>query len=348
MDGTNTRTGRRRAVETFFQENMKIRYKLIWIESICHIKDIIEKNIFKTKINSPDYKHWEDHDKAAEDFRNRINEYEKVYEKVSIENDGENSAFIQIINQGEKLIVRNVKGYVESKIISYIANLHTGDRPIYFLRDGETEFSKLNLIGGDSPLSETGYKFANLSSDFFSNENKDWLSQKPEILCSTMKSACQTADKLKFLNNYKTVKSLDEMNTGLRDGMSKIEVKSKFPEEEFVRNSNKLVFRYPRGESYMDVLDRIEPIIFEIERIKNPVIIVAHLKILRCLYGYFAGVPLEIIPDLAMPRNTIIKFVPDAYGYYEMRYKINVETGDITKDDKSFIQFPDYLVHTPD
>ena len=39
---------------------------------------------------------------------------------------------------------------------------------------------------------------------------------------------------------------------------------------------NKLTYRYPRGESYSDLISRIEPIIFEIERSPNPVIIVGH------------------------------------------------------------------------
>jgi broad specificity phosphatase PhoE len=323
------------------------KYKLIWIESICTLASIIESNIFKTKINSPDYKNWNDPDKAAEDFRNRIREYEKIYEKVSIENDSENAAFIQIINQGEKMIIRNVKGYMESKIISYLTNLHTGDRPIFFLRHGESEANKLGIIGGDSSLSQLGEKYSDIIAKFFERESAHFT-QKPVIFTSTLRRSIQTADKLMFLNNYKAEKKLDELKSGLRDGITYEEFKEKYPDEEKERSLNKLNYRYPRGESYMDVIQRIEPIIFEIERIRAPVIIVGHQGMLRCLYGYFAGVPIEMIPTLEIPMHTVIKFVPDAYGFYEVRYKVDAESGYILEDDKSFVKFYDDLLHVPE
>lgn len=42
------------------------------------------------------------------------------------------------------------------------------------------------------------------------------------------------------------------------------------------RNINKLTYRYPRGESYLDLISRIEPILYEIERSKEPVVVIAH------------------------------------------------------------------------
>lgn len=39
---------------------------------------------------------------------------------------------------------------------------------------------------------------------------------------------------------------------------------------------NKLTYRYPRGESYLDLISRVEPVIFEIERSRIPVIVIAH------------------------------------------------------------------------
>jgi len=347
IDGTNTRIERRRNIETYLQANMRKKFKLIWIESICNLSSIIENNIFKTKVNSPDYKSWNDPDRAVEDFRNRILEYEKIYEKCSLENLGENSAFIQIINQGEKMIVRNLKGYIESKIISYLTNLHTQDRPIYFIRHGESEDDKSNLIGGDSCLTPLGQKYAKCVSYFMKDDIKNYA-EKPVIYCSTLKKTIQTAEKLSCLNYFIAEKLLDEINAGMRDGLSYEEFKLKFPEENKDRNFDKLNYRYLRGESYMDVISRIEPIIFELERIRSPVIIISHQGVLRCLYGYFAGVPIEIIPNLEIPMNTIIKFVPDAYGFFEVRYSIDAEKEIITKDDKNFVKFPDNLIHIPE
>ena len=54
------------------------------------------------------------------------------------------------------------------------------------------------------------------------------------------------------------------------------------------------VYRYPSGESYLDVIQRLEPVIIEIERERECVCVVAHQAILRALYGYFTKCPLKV------------------------------------------------------
>lgn len=54
------------------------------------------------------------------------------------------------------------------------------------------------------------------------------------------------------------------------------QVKSSFPEEYAARELDKLRYRYPRGESYLDIIARLEPVIFEMERQKAPLLIIAH------------------------------------------------------------------------
>lgn len=64
------------------------------------------------------------------------------------------------------------------------------------------------------------------------------------------------------------------------------------------RDSNKLNFRYPSGESYMDVIGRLEPLIYWIERQKEPIIIFGHQAILRCVFAYFLSIEHKKIPYL--------------------------------------------------
>lgn len=54
------------------------------------------------------------------------------------------------------------------------------------------------------------------------------------------------------------------------------QVKSSFPQEYAAREQDKLRYRYPRGESYLDIIARLEPVIFEMERQKAPILIIAH------------------------------------------------------------------------
>lgn len=112
---------------------------------------------------------------------------------------------------------------------------------------------------------------------------------------------------------------------GICDGLSNEQIKQKFPEEHKARILNKLNYRFPRGESYMDVISRLEPIIFEIEKQSNTLLIVSHESVLRCLYAYFLDLPAEEIPYLRMPLHTLIRIETRTYGCKEKRMKIVME-----------------------
>lgn len=64
------------------------------------------------------------------------------------------------------------------------------------------------------------------------------------------------------------------------------EIKEKYPEDFAARDCNKFAYRYPRGESYEDLVGRLEPVIMELERQEN-VLVVSHQAVLRCLLAYF-------------------------------------------------------------
>ena len=118
---------------------------------------------------------------------------------------------------------------------------------------------------------------------------------------------------------------MDEIDAGEFDGMTYDEIAKKFPEEYAARAKDKLVllpfiyfcnvlfsdhcqsqrYRYPRGESYLDVIARLEPVIFELERQKQDVVVVSHQAVLRCLYAYFADLPLEECPYINIPLHTM-------------------------------------------
>ncbi len=43
----------------------------------------------------------------------------------------------------------------------------------------------------------------------------------------------------------------------------------------------KFSYRYPRGESYQDIVSRLEPVLIELLRQKDPILIVSHQATLR-------------------------------------------------------------------
>lgn len=78
-------------------------------------------------------------------------------------------------------------------------------------------------------------------------------------------------------------------------------------------------YRYHGGESYRDVVIRLEPIIMEMERGEN-IMVVTHQAVLRCIYAYFMNVPQDQSPWMEIPLHTMIKLTPRAYGTQEERY----------------------------
>ena len=71
-----------------------------------------------------------------------------------------------------------------------------------------------------------------------------------------------------------------------------------------------LLFRYPFGESYLDVIQRLEPVIIEMERERESICIVAHQAVLRAIVAYFMRIPLEKCPNIEIPLHTILEITP--------------------------------------
>ena len=115
-------------------------------------------------------------------------------------------------------------------------------------------------------------------------------------------------------------RNLDELYAGTCDGMTYKEIQDVYPDEFARRQADKLSYRYPRGESYMDVTLRLEPLAQEMERIREPLLIVGHQGILRILYAYFMGLDRKEAPYVSIPLNNVIELTPHAYGCHEKRY----------------------------
>ena len=145
------------------------------------------------------------------------------------------------------------------------------------------------------------------------------------VWTSTLLRTIQTAAELG--RETLPIRALDEIDAGVCDGMTYEEIAAELPDEFAARQANKLSYRYPRGESYEDVIRRLDPVIIELERQRDPVLIVAHQAVLRALYGYIKGLPLEKVPHLPIPLHTVIKVVPKAYGADEERIPLGVTSG---------------------
>ena len=75
-------------------------------------------------------------------------------------------------------------------------------------------------------------------------------------------------------------------------------------------------------KSYHDLAVRLEPIILELEREHNDLLIIAHESVLRVLYGYLMACNATDIPSLSFPRDEIVEIIPASYNNEARRIKI--------------------------
>lgn len=145
------------------------------------------------------------------------------------------------------------------------------------------------------------------------------------IWTSTLKRTIQTARFLAAETAWKTLewKALDELESGLCDGMTYEEIEREYPEDFRARDDDKYNYRYRGGESYRDVVIRLEPIIMELERSEN-VIIVTHQAVVRCIFAYFNNLHQSKSPWMEVPLHTLMKLTPKAYGTQEERFPANI------------------------
>jgi broad specificity phosphatase PhoE len=265
----------------------------------------------------PDYAGM-DPEQAVRDFQARIAHYARVYETVG-EDEG---SFIKLIDVGRKLVAHRVQGYLPGRLVYFLLNLHPIPRPIYLARHGESEFNALGRIGGDSHLSPAGARFAQNLARYVEGELGE---QEYRIWTSTLRRTVETARPLgKQVVEWR---ALDEIHAGDCDGMTYEEIRDRMPKEFAARAEDKFDYRYPRGESYRDVIRRLEPVIVELERERCPVVIVAHQAVLRALYAYLMDRPPRDCPHLAMPLHTVIELVPETYECTEQRIELGPATG---------------------
>lgn len=126
LDATNSTQYRRK----WIKERCDAKgYDVLFVESKCDDEDLIMSNILEVKTTSPDYI-GQDPEEAARDFRDRIRNYEKVYQTLT-EPD---LTYVKLINVGSQVVINQVSNYLQTRIIYFTMNLHITPRSIWLSR----------------------------------------------------------------------------------------------------------------------------------------------------------------------------------------------------------------------
>ncbi|XP_014664377.1 PREDICTED: 6-phosphofructo-2-kinase/fructose-2,6-bisphosphatase-like isoform X2 [Priapulus caudatus] len=312
-DATNTTRERRKMLHNII--TVKYGYKVLFVESVCNDPAVVESNIMEVKVNSPDYK-GADPEFVVKDFCERIEHYKRAYEPIDEKLDSTYS-FIKLFDVGEKFLVNKVTDHIMAKIVYYLMNIHITPRTIYLTRHGESDFNMDGKIGGDSDLTERGQQYAQALAKYVEEQNVPHM----RVWTSHMKRTIQTGASIE--GTQERWKALNEIDAGVCEEMTYQDIEKKFPQEFALRDQNKFRYRYPGGESYEDLVARLEPVIMELERQGN-IMVISHQAVIRCLLAYFLDKDYDELPYLTCPLHTVLKLTPTAMGCIVEQITFNI------------------------
>uniref|UniRef100_A0A7S2SNR4 6-phosphofructo-2-kinase domain-containing protein n=1 Tax=Rhizochromulina marina TaxID=1034831 RepID=A0A7S2SNR4_9STRA len=281
---------------------------------------------------------------SAEDYRARVAHYKRHYEPIASggPDDPEHEfSYIKCIENGKQIIMNKIKGYMPGRVAQFITNCchchWTTKKKLFLTRHGQSEYNAMGRIGGDPDLTEMGERYALALKDFAESAICRDLETGKELparlwtssLKRTRRTARHIANPTIIRDGYPWIQmkpriwsNLDEIYAGACDGMTYREIEEQFAKEAIARKKDKLTYRYPRGESYLDVIQRLEPLIQEIERHREPLIIVGHQGVLRMIKAYYKGIPREEAPHQTLKLNHVTELIPHAYGCDEKLYNL--------------------------
>ncbi|KAL4623791.1 6-phosphofructo-2-kinase/fructose-2,6-bisphosphatase 2-like isoform X1 [Arapaima gigas] len=321
FDATNTTRERRDLILDFAKDNA---FKVFFVESVCDDPEVIATNIMDVKVSSPDYPE-QNRERVMEDFLKRIECYKVTYQPLDPDEYDKDMSFIKVINVGRRFLVNRVQDYIQSKIVYYLMNIHVHSHSIYLCRHGESEYNMQGRIGGDSGLSVRGRQFARALQGFVEEQQLPNL----KVWTSQLRRTIQTAEELSV--PYEQWKILNEIDAGVCEEMTYEMIQDSYPEEFALRNQDKYHYRYPGGESYQDLVQRLEPVIMELERQGN-VLVICHQAVMRCLLAYFLDKNAEDLPYLKCPLHQVLKLTPVAYGCKVEKFDLKVEAVNTHRD----------------
>lgn len=312
-DATNSTRARRQLVKSRCAER---GVPLVFIESVCNDLAVIEANVRETKLKSPEYEGY-DPEEAARDFLARIAHYERAYEQL----DDEEGSYIKIIDVGRKLTLNRSNGYLPARLAPLLIDMHVTPRPIWLTRHGESQNNEQGILGGDSELSSRGQEYARSLAEFMrAKARPPGQSGGLAVWTSSLRRTISTAAPL--TSKPVVWRALDEIDAGECEGMTYEQIRVQMPAVHAARSADKFRYRYPRGESYEDVIQRLDPLLIQLERQRTPVLVIAHQAVLRALYAYFMDIPASGCPSLSIPLHTVIQLTPTAFGCEERRFEL--------------------------
>eukprot|EP00966_Prymnesium_polylepis_P168384 3893188-Prymnesium_polylepis.1 len=269
FDATNSDRRRRREVVRRAEsaaERMCVSVSVVFIESVCDEAAVLEANMLAKVRASPDFHHLSEA-AALADLKQRIANYEAKYETLS----DEEGAYVKLHNLSSKVTAHQVYGRMSRSLLPFVMSLHVCYRPV--------------MLCAMLPGSDAG-----ALDQAFAGKIARWLREAKagttslRLLSSTQPAAIGAASILSKETGAAVAhqSGLNPLDRGLTaaEGLAAL-AQMRFNQ------------RFDGGESFQDLVRRLEPCLLDIEASMEPVLVLAHGSPCRALRAYFLGCPVE-------------------------------------------------------
>jgi probable phosphoglycerate mutase len=172
---------------------------------------------------------------------------------------------------------------------------------LFVTRHGQTTWNEKNLICGrtDAPLTELGKQQAAMLADKTANLGIDL------IIASPLQRALDTAKAVAAVCGAPIVtdERLIEQDYGIYEGKDR-----KNPD--FIANKRLFAFRYPNGESMMQLAGRVYGLLDDVKKQygDKTVLLVCHNGICRVIHSYFCDMTNEEFATFSMDNAALAQY----------------------------------------
>ena len=291
FDATNASRERRQTIEQLFFDKA-----ILFLECVNDDTELL-KTCVHNKANLAEFSTIP-YDQSVQAFYQRIEYYRKMASPL-----GPERCYIRLDTLSNSIIEEHlsydVPFYISIRDIlvsDWVYNL-------YLARHGQSLYNTEDRIGGDAPLTEKGRGQARQLACCFDGMHI------PYVFTSEKIRSKETAAPLAAAHPEArciAIRDLDEINSGVCEGMSYQDIKRLMPEEYEMRTKDKYNYCYPHGEGYASMRQRVargfRKALFLAGGQSN-IVMIGHQAVNRMVLSLFLFRRTEDVPYIYVPQN---------------------------------------------
>jgi len=344
LDASNTRLERRMLIN---KACLQAHIQPVFIECIYTQHELaLPEHVREVRLTCPEYGEL-DNEAALLDFKRRIAFYAPHYVRCSAGTEDTALPYITVHDGGRRIVASHLFGYLPSRMLYYLMNVHCGSKRIFLFTlpsaedDNTVELQKQAMIARQH-LAHVGEATLSIEPNHLRSPRISILHDgETHRKCNPFSVWTETSHIGAVLEPIfqghvlQSKPQLRELDQGIVEGLSDDEIKELLGEDEYLAHTlDPYNHRYPRAESYHDLAVRLENVMMELERDPADILIMAHISVLQCIYAYFVEIPSNQISSTRIPPSVLVELTTKAYGVIERRFEFDASTISLSEDGK--------------